>query len=75
LYALRKTKAIQDIVQPAKPQFASATPSACSTGGPTSQLCVITLGLDSSLRAAPGFDDVTGVGAPTSQFIVAIGKG
>jgi subtilase family serine protease len=75
LYALRKTKAIKDIVQPAKPQIAAATPSACATDGPTSQLCVITLGLDSSLREVPGFDDVTGVGAPTNQFIVAVGKG
>ncbi len=75
LYSLRRTTAIRDIVQPAAPQIASAPSSECAIEGPANGRCVITLGLDSSLRETVGFDDVTGVGAVTEQFIVAAGKG
>jgi subtilase family serine protease len=72
LYALRRTDAIRDIVQPPAPQIASAPSADCSIGGPPSGRCVITLGLDSSLRETSGFDDVTGVGAVTARFIAAV---
>jgi subtilase family serine protease len=75
LYVLRTTAAIRDIVPSATPQIASAPSTDCSTGGPASGRCVITLGFDSSLRAATGYDDVTGVGSATSQFITVVGNG
>jgi subtilase family serine protease len=75
LYALRRTSAIRDIVQPAVPQIASAPLGECAIAGPAPGRCVITLGLDSSLREVAGFDDVTGVGAVTDRFIVKVGKG
>ena len=74
IYALRDTAAIRDIVPAATPQIASAPSSECSTGGPVSARCLITLGLDSSLRAEVGYDDVTGVGSATDQFIAGLAR-
>jgi subtilase family serine protease len=75
LYALRGTQAIRDIVEPAAPQIASSPRDDCSIGGPANGRCVITLGLDSSLREAVGSDDVTGVGSATDRFIAGVGTG
>jgi subtilase family serine protease len=74
LYALPRTPAIRDIVQPASPQIASAPSSDCAIDGPPIGRCVITLGLDGSLRETAGYDDVTGIGAVTDRFTVAIGN-
>jgi hypothetical protein len=35
-------------------------------------VCLITQGLDGRLRVTRGFDEVTGIGAATSQFVSAI---
>ena len=69
LYVLRHSAAIRDIVAPRRPAIAGAPADDCFNGGAGVGRCLITLGLDGSLHATPGFDDVTGVGAATSSFI------
>jgi subtilase family serine protease len=76
LYRLRNSAGIRDITAPARPALAvdSEPDVGCfltKTAGP----CLFTLGLDSSLTEAPGFDDVTGIGAPTDRFIAALARG
>jgi hypothetical protein len=46
-------------------------PTAKQTSSALSQA----LRLDSSLREATGYDDVTGIGSATDRFIVEVGKG
>ena len=73
LYALRHSPGIRDIVPSKRPVALLAPPSDCvGNTGPTGQRCLITLGLDSSLRETRGFDDVTGLGAATAKFIGAV---
>jgi len=75
LYDLRDSAAIQDIR--AAPSAALVLAPDCfnSTRQPSAQPCLTTLGLDSSLHETPGYDDVTGLGAPTSHFITTLAKG
>ena len=69
LYRLRKTAGIRDIRPPKSPALvlSPAADCAAATGA-----CLITQGLDGSLHLTRGFDDVTGIGAATSQFVTAI---
>jgi subtilase family serine protease len=74
LYDLRDSAGIRDITASASP--ALALEPNCDPGltqpGPA---CVFTLGPDSSLTEAPGYDNVTGIGAPTNHFIAALARG
>jgi hypothetical protein len=72
IYALRGTDAIRDVLAPAAQDIALAPKADCYAGKPAVAPCLVSLGLDSSLRARPGFDDVTGVGGATVQFIAEI---
>jgi subtilase family serine protease len=74
LYALRHSAGILDVRPPASPAVTLA-PNCYNDPTQPVQLCLITLGLDSSLRVTAGYDDVTGVGTPTSRFIATIAKG
>lgn len=67
LYALAGTSALNDIL-PVNP----ADPPAFA-GEQFGEQGLITLGEDSSLQAAPGFDDATGVGSPGRDFVAALG--
>jgi subtilase family serine protease len=69
LYQLRRTAGIRDILPPRSPALVLSPPGNCaaSTG-----VCLITQSLDGSLRVTKGFDEVTGIGAATSQFVAAI---
>ncbi|MGH3400168.1 MAG: S53 family peptidase, partial [Streptosporangiaceae bacterium] len=69
LYRLRRTAGIRDIRPPSSPALVVSPPGNCaaSTG-----VCLITQGLDGRLRVTRGFDEVTGIGAATSQFVSAI---
>ena len=69
LYLLRRSAAIRDIVAPRRRAIAGAPADDCFNGAAGVGRCLITLGLDGSLHATSGFDDVTGVGAATSSFI------
>jgi subtilase family serine protease len=76
LYDLRHSAGIRDITAPSYPAVALEPNSACfamNTPGPGP--CLITLGLDTSLTEATGYDDVTGVGSVTGNFISALAKG
>ena len=75
LYDLRDSVGIQDIR--AAPSAALVLAPDCfnSTQLPSAQPCLTTLGLDSSLHETPGYDDVTGIGAPNSHFIATLAKG
>ena len=75
LYALAHSAAIRDISAPKRQAIALAPPSECYNGGAGSGRCLVTLGLDSSLHEASGYDDVTGLGAATSKFIEVVAKG
>jgi subtilase family serine protease len=69
LYRLRKTAGIRDILPPKAPVLVLSPPGDCAASAGT---CLITESLDGSLRVTKGFDDVTGIGAVTSQFVTAI---
>jgi subtilase family serine protease len=76
LYDLRHSAGIRDITAPASPAVVLVPNSACfavSTPGPGP--CLITIGLDTSLTEAPGYDDVTGVGSVTDNLISALARG
>jgi subtilase family serine protease len=75
LYALAGGAAIRDIVAPEQPAFALAPASQCYNGAAGRGPCLVTLGLDSSLHEARGYDDVTGLGAATSKFVALAAKG
>jgi subtilase family serine protease len=76
LYRLRKSAGIRDITAPARPALAvDDEPDAGCFLTPTAGPCLFTLGVDSSLTEAPGFDDVTGIGAPTNRFIATLARG
>jgi subtilase family serine protease len=71
LHDVRHSTGIRDIV-PAKSPALALEPNCYADptqGGPA---CVFTLGLDSGLTEAPGYDDVTGVGAATNHFVAAL---
>jgi len=65
------TAGIRDIVAAASPAFA-LEPNCYADPTVPGPRCVYTLGLDSSLTEARGYDDVTGIGAPTSRFVAAL---
>ena len=67
LYRLRHSAGIRDVTTPATPALALGPNCSADPTGP-GPACLFTLGLDSSLTEAPGYDDVTGIGAPTSEF-------
>jgi subtilase family serine protease len=71
LYRLRHSAGIRDITAPATPALAVG-PNCYADPTQPGPACVFTLGLDSSLTEAPGYDDVTGIGAPTSHFIATL---
>ena len=74
LYDLRLSAGILDVI-PVRGSAALALEPNCyadpALPGPA---CVFTLGRDSSLTEAPGYDDVTGIGSPTSHFIAALDR-
>ena len=74
LYDLRKTAGIRDITAPASPALTLA-PDCYNDQVKPNPACLVTLGPDSSLGEQPGYDDVTGIGAVTSQFVAALVRG
>jgi subtilase family serine protease len=72
LYDLRHSAGIRDILPARSPALAVQPGSLCYPVGPS---CVFTLGRDTSLTEAPGYDDVTGIGSPTSHFIADLARG
>jgi subtilase family serine protease len=74
LYALRHTAAFRDIVAPARRAIVLAPGPDCYNGGSGAGRCLVTLGLDSSLTAARGYDNVTGLGGATASFIEHMAK-
>jgi subtilase family serine protease len=75
IYALRNSAAIRELPPPKVPAVAVAPQGACFDGTQAVGRCLVTLGLDSSLRSTLGYDDVTGVGAATSRFIAQLASG
>ena len=73
LYDLDGSAAIRDIppVNPADPPILDGDQTIYG-GIDTTQLT--TLGEDVGLTAAPGYDDVTGLGAPTTCFVTALAE-
>lgn len=71
LYRLRHSAGIRDIIAPATPALALG-PNCYDDPTQPGPACVFTLGLDSSLTETPGYDDVTGIGAPTSHFTATL---
>jgi subtilase family serine protease len=71
LYDLRKTAGIRDIVASSSPALTLA-PDCYNDQIKPNPACLVTLGPDSSLSEQPGYDDVTGIGAVTSQFVAAL---
>lgn len=73
LYALRKSAGIRDVTASPSPALTLA-PDCYNDQMKPNPACLVTLGSDSSLTEQAGYDDVTGVGAVTSQFIAALAK-
>jgi subtilase family serine protease len=69
LYRLRRTAGIRDILQPRSAALVLSPPGNCAA---LTGVCLITQGLDGRLRVTAGFDEVTGIGAATSQLVSAI---
>jgi subtilase family serine protease len=69
IYRLRKTAGIRDILPPKSPVLVLSPPGNCAS---STGVCLITESLDGSLRVTKGFDEVTGIGGVTSQFVTAI---
>ncbi|MGH3168196.1 MAG: S53 family peptidase [Trebonia sp.] len=74
LYDLRHSAGIRDIVPGRSPALA-LEPNCYADPGQPGPACVFTLGMDSSLAEAPGYDDVTGIGSPTDHFIADLARG
>ncbi|HEY1702419.1 MAG TPA: S53 family serine peptidase [Trebonia sp.] len=74
LYDLRHSAGIRDII-PARSPALALEPNCYPDQTQPGPGCVFTLGPDNSLTEAPGYDDVTGVGSPTSHFIAALARG
>ena len=74
LYSLSGSAAIRDIlpVNPSDPPILFGDQTIYG-GIDTTQLSV--LGEDVGLTATPGYDDVTGLGAPTTSFVTALAAG
>ena len=72
LYQLAGTSALRDIlpVDPADPPIALGAQEITEID-PTQ---LTTFGEDATLTVTPGFDDATGIGAPTPTFVTALGK-
>jgi subtilase family serine protease len=73
LYTLSGSAAIRDIlpVNPADPPILDGEQTE-GAGIDTTRLA--TLGEDGGLTATPGYDDVTGLGAPTTCFVTALAQ-
>jgi subtilase family serine protease len=69
LYQLRGTAGIRDILAPTSPVLVLSPPGNCAAA---TGVCLITESLDGSLHVTKGFDEVTGVGAATGQFVAAV---
>jgi subtilase family serine protease len=71
LYAMRGTAAIRDVlpVDPTDPPILLGNQTEYA-GIDTTQLA--TLGEDGPLTAAPGYDEATGLGAPTTSFVTTL---
>ncbi len=74
LYRLRGTAGIRGIAPSASPAL-SLAPDCYNDQVRPNPACLVTLGPDSSLSEALGYDEVTGVGAVTGKFIAALVKG
>jgi len=74
LYALHASAGIADVKPTASPALVLAPNCQNAPRGPVHR-CLVTMGMDASLRVTTGFDDVTGIGAPTRQFVAALAKG
>ena len=68
--------ALVDITAPRTPVISVAPIDDCyATRGPRPiSRCLVTVGLDSSLTAAPGYDAVTGMGAATAHLATALAR-
>jgi hypothetical protein len=69
LYRLRDTAGIRDILPLRSPALVLSPLGNCAA---SSGVCLITESLDGSLHVRKGFDEVTGIGAATSQLVSAI---
>lgn len=74
LYQLHASAGILDVKPTASPALVLAPNCQNAPRGPV-QRCLVTMGMDSSLQVTTGYDDVTGIGAPTRQFVAALAKG
>ena len=72
LYRAHGTGAIRDIlpVDPAHPPVEFGAPEQNSATSTT----LMTEGEDGVLQATPGYDDATGLGAPSTSFIAELGE-
>jgi subtilase family serine protease len=72
LYSARTSGAIRDIlpVDPAHPPVEFGAPEPQSSDNTT----LFTEGEDGVLQAAPGYDDASGLGAPSTSFIAELGE-
>jgi len=70
LYRMAGSAAVHDVlpVDPADPPIMAG---ATAFTGESTDPYLVTLGQDSSLEVTTGYDDVTGVGSPTSSFVSA----
>jgi subtilase family serine protease len=73
LYRLRHSAGVRDITAPVTPDLALG-PNCYADPTAPGPACVFTLGRDSSLTEAPGYDDVTGIGAATNHFIATLAR-
>ncbi|MGH9170218.1 MAG: S53 family peptidase [Acidimicrobiales bacterium] len=76
LYGLRRSAAIRDVTPSASPATAVAPTADCFNfvGGVPVQRCLVTLGLDGTQKVTAGYDDVTGIGAPTTDFVALLAR-
>jgi subtilase family serine protease len=71
LYGLRHSAGIRDIL-PARSPALAFEPNCFADPAQPGPGCVFTLGPDGGLAEAPGYDDVTGIGAPTDKFFATL---
>jgi subtilase family serine protease len=74
LYALHSGAGIERVKPASPPALAAASNCYNDPTAPVAP-CVITLGADSTLRTTGRFDEVTGLGAPTLEFVAALARG